>query len=103
MQQQELQRLQQQQQQQQLEQQQHASAPPSSSSWSRPAVSQLEASNAELRQQLQAATSRMHDMEAAMGRLLDQQVCVVGVLVLLWWWWGVLRVVRVNGVGAREI
>jgi hypothetical protein len=36
---------------------------------------QLEVANAELRQQLQGTTSRLQDMEAAMGRLLDQQVC----------------------------
>lgn len=37
---------------------------------------QLEVANAELRQQLQGTTSRLQDMEAAMARLLDQQVCL---------------------------
>jgi hypothetical protein len=70
----ELQRLQQQQEQQQ---QQHA-RPYTLNSPARtaaPSAVGLEAANSELRRQLQGATSRLQDMEAAMARLLDQQVC----------------------------
>jgi hypothetical protein len=78
LQQQELQRLQQQQ---ELEAQQHSSRlhAAGASAWhggAGPAA--LEAANAELRQQLQGATSRLQDMETAMSQLLNQQVGCCG-------------------------
>lgn len=42
--------------------------------WKTAGTTQLEAANVELRQQLQGTTSRLQDMEAAMSKLLDQQV-----------------------------
>jgi hypothetical protein len=66
LQQQELQKLQQ--------QQQQASATTGPWGSASAAGLQLEAANAELRQQLQGTTSRLQDMEAAMSRLLQQQV-----------------------------
>lgn len=50
----------------------HAAA--TTTTWHSPASTQLEVANAELRQQLQGTTSRLHDMEAAMAKLMDQQV-----------------------------
>lgn len=56
------------------------------------AAGQLEAANAELRQQLTGTTARLQDMEAAMSRLLQQQVSLLsraGRFVLcrrLWMW-----------------
>jgi hypothetical protein len=83
LQQQELHKLQQQQQQQPATAL-HVAADPSSRYISGPwqqqqpsaAAGQLEAANAELRQQLTGTTARLQDMEAAMSRLLEQQVRV---------------------------
>lgn len=79
LQQQELQRLQLQQQQQAPELEAHPAVAGSAGgyaagAWRTAGASQLEAANAELRQQLQGTTSRLQDMEAAMSKLLDQQV-----------------------------
>lgn len=82
LQQQELQKLQQQEQQQQHDQHVQQAVPvlgrygsTSSSPWHGAGGSaQLEAANAELRQQLQGTTSRLQEMEASMSRLLEQQV-----------------------------
>lgn len=86
LQQQELQRLQQQQHHHEAQQQPlllhstqaHGSAAgryQGSAAWQATAGSaQLEVANAELRQQLQGTTSRLQEMEAAMAKLLEQQV-----------------------------
>jgi hypothetical protein len=56
------------------QQQQQRAADAAAAATSASQQQQLEAANAELRQQLQGATSRLQEVEAAMHKVMEQQV-----------------------------